>query len=641
MSNDVRILTTLARGLADGAEVHLVPGSDWSWTPATRTLQFRATAMQEEGLPICLALIAHEIGHASITAYHVPEMPEAPAAVPAWMWPDLLNALEDPRVERWMLGAFPGTAPWFDILFAHERGLGNLGSVSAWSRRWMLANTLEWGAAWQPLAVAGDEVRAALDATRADRRAYAECAPPTHAMRRADRQPLVLASAQLALGHALAVADVFGRLREAQRQLVAQYLDSNSGARRQAAKCESKDVREASALLAAAEARRQQGARAACAASLELADKLVEIAEGLRYTASARSPEANVVEEEVCDKQTREILREEAGRLLDEPAKERLNNALALRRRPDGSGSISHSMCLAFLRAELDRVFPHARPSVWQAGHRSGRRLDLRKAIQASADPHLLNDVWQRRSAPRKPDAAALLLVDLSGSMTLQGKIQAAVLACKACAQALRELSIPCAVYGFQDQLIAVAGFSEPWSPALAERVDEMQKEAHGTRRNGHNRPGHNDDGPCLAEAAVILAGRRESTRALIVISDGLPNGAHSNEVDLHSAVAQLTLERRVTLAAIGIGEGTDHVSDFYPDAQGNVPVSDFPIVLARTLAARMRGGSRVRSPKTSNDSDLDDVRDAMRRQLHRRRRMQMVERLGDGAALWQSLARD
>jgi cobalamin biosynthesis protein CobT len=212
----------------------------------------------------------------------------------------------------------------------------------------------------------------------------------------------------------------------------------------------------------------------------------------------------------------------------------------------------------------------------------------LRTAVAASEDPRRYRDAWQRRTVRTKPDAAVLLLVDLSGSMSRQNKIRAAVLAASVSAQALRELGVPTAVVGFQDTLIPLADFDEPWSVELERRLASMNLEAIGKRPGGHNRPDANYDGPCLEKAARLLRQQLAAQHILVVFSDGEPTGSHGHD-KLRAAVADVVASRQICLVGLGLGRGTAHVARFYPDAKANIAVSDFPQVLTATLVRRLR----------------------------------------------------
>jgi cobalamin biosynthesis protein CobT len=179
-----------------------------------------------------------------------------------------------------------------------------------------------------------------------------------------------------------------------------------------------------------------------------------------------------------------------------------------------------------------------------------------------------------------RPALAALLLVDLSGSM--QGeKIAAATAATLALSAAMADISsISLSVMGFQDVTIRFVGFDERADPHVLRRVTQMRAEVDGKRPGGNNRPGHNDDGPCLLEAAATLRRRPEKDRLLIVISDGSPSGCRSTPDDLHRAVAEVQAVPGTTLVGLGLDPSTDHVTRYYPVSRANIALGD----LARRL---------------------------------------------------------
>ena len=66
----------------------------------------------------------------------------------------------------------------------------------------------------------------------------------------------------------------------------------------------------------------------------------------------------------------------------------------------------------------------------------------------------------------------------------------------------------------------------------------------------------------------------------MIVVSDGIPEGRRSSKQDLHDAVRTLSSDGRLRLIALGLGPNTQHVRQFYPESQADVPLPDF----ARTI---------------------------------------------------------
>ena len=113
-----------------------------------------------------------------------------------------------------------------------------------------------------------------------------------------------------------------------------------------------------------------------------------------------------------------------------------------------------------------------------------------------------------------------------------------------------------------------------------------MGAEVAGVRPGGNNRPGYNDDGPCLREAGQRLLNHTAHDRVLVVVSDGMPEGFHSTVDDLRAAIAELSRPNAgVGLIGLGIGPHTGHVSEFYPRAMADVPLREFPEVVARLMA--------------------------------------------------------
>ncbi|MBV9735048.1 MAG: VWA domain-containing protein [Acidisphaera sp.] len=238
----------------------------------------------------------------------------------------------------------------------------------------------------------------------------------------------------------------------------------------------------------------------------------------------------------------------------------------------------------------LRRALP-PRPRLFAGGHRAGPRLDLAGVMRAAAVGRDMDRIWLRRVTER-PYLAVLLLVDLSGSMRGK-KIEAAIAATRAITAAVAKIrGVSCAVVGFQDITIPVIDFNQRAGAAVLSWVDAMREEVRGTRERGNNHPAHNDDGPCLLEAASILAAVPGRDRLLIVISDGQPEGCRSNADDLRRAVATVRAMSNMTLVGIGIGPGTEHVTQYYPVSRGDVPLPDLAGVLGSLIATSLEGAA-------------------------------------------------
>ena len=195
-----------------------------------------------------------------------------------------------------------------------------------------------------------------------------------------------------------------------------------------------------------------------------------------------------------------------------------------------------------------------------------------------------LPSVWMARRRPKEFDTAGLLLLDCSGSMAARGKIGAALNGAKLVAGALDLLRVPFAVYGFQDDVFPLVRFDQPFDGEARAALDGVVDIVEGRRSE------YNDDGPAVDAAAELLERRPERSRLLIVISDGRPEGEYSDAKDLHRAVEKIQRAGNVTLVGVGLGAGTSHVKEFYPNSIADVAPRSFPIVLAALLWKLLQG---------------------------------------------------
>jgi hypothetical protein len=152
---------------------------------------------------------------------------------------------------------------------------------------------------------------------------------------------------------------------------------------------------------------------------------------------------------------------------------------------------------------------------------------------------------------------------------------------------------VPFAVIGFQDVLVPLRSFDQPFDDAARMAIAEMPQEVGACRHGGNNQPSYNDDGPCLLEAAHELLDHPAGERVLIVVSDGLPEGRRSDQADLRRAVEELSHpEMGLELIGLGLGPGTQHVRTYYPESVANVPVARFSDEIARLVERVLLGPS-------------------------------------------------
>lgn len=601
MTDGFNHATGLAIGLAQDARLRLARGR-WAYNPGDHVLQVAlsdgsAINHRDRGL------IGHEIGHVQISCYYLFRHGNG---LPAPVVANLLNAIEDPRVNNWFLYAYPGAGDWMAAIYEEDRRTVPPQTNSLFLQFAILASIAD---AWEwrlpshwPLEL---RARAALVVTNAARRRYATVELPT---RRLDQQlaagdlskhlhrdvvpllapdrlfpkPTTRAAALALISAARAYRLFQTAIRPAAARLVARDL-SSLGARTQ------NDPRFRRALEAALSG---DGAN------------LVELVEHALGTDGSAKPGTLEHEAYIAFLARREGLQAAAPGLSPVGGCDGEEDAVSglLGRGPppaiaaELSAKIEQMLAsqLYPLLHELHIAF--RQPNRWQyrSGFQSGQHLDIHSAMRFSIDRRDHDRLWlrQRRLLPA-PEAAVLLLVDLSGSMA-GAEIEAAILGTTLLARALQRLGpkVSFAVEGFQDERIPFKSFAQPVTSTLLDSFKEMAQEVAGNRPGGHNRPLYNDDGPCVREAAALLLAQPSCQRLLLVVSDGRPEGRRSNSEDLHAAVSEVS--QRIHIVGLGLGAGTGHVKEFYPHFVADISPEQFASAIGSIVAQALSG--RLRS---------------------------------------------
>lgn len=169
-------------------------------------------------------------------------------------------------------------------------------------------------------------------------------------------------------------------------------------------------------------------------------------------------------------------------------------------------------------------------------------------------------------------DTAVEILVDQSGSMGMDGKVEAAKLTAVALGEALDALNIPFEMLGFSNFDSARGdrrGEYDRWLPLKMEifkSFDESYKRVKERTMNIHG-SGENTDGEAVYYAAERLARRPEARKILFVLSDGNPQGGGRNlERHLRQVVTTIT---KAGIEVFGFGIKTDAVLDYYNKKTG------------------------------------------------------------------------
>ena len=636
-------LEALATGMCQDADVRVevTKTPTWAWDPIRRVIIVSGPDLDEKGAEFCAGVLSHEIGHYYISRYLWFSVPFPSPPILRF----LLNAIEDPRVNTWIKRRYPGCAPWMGRVADIDMRIRVMTPKPKIVDFGFEAAREEW-LAWEPIPaeLLPPEVKAALDETRAARREFAETLPPASldpdyfgvdlARRYRDevwpklsvRAHRVLPSRReqgirFSVMQSLRIAEekilpVALRLLEDDIEKIAEYLRDNTDAQKEADDALHSDDAEKVREIArdAAEHKGEAGAPdpriELRAMSLSLLEALLE---DMNRT-ERNSPLAEGAGE--C---------EDMPRFRPLPRESKRKGRLKIPRRPWRGKPMGHR-----LGADRDRVpegvitdpvdpvlrgyqtilakvakqvqqlakviedeLRPARRLGERKGYASGYKLDLRRLMRYHADFKDYDKLWLRKTVPDRWSVVFSLLVDLSGSM--QGeKAEAAVAGAVLLAETLHRINVPFLINGFQDVLVPFCQIGEGLTARVRHALSEMPQEVAGCRQKGNNKPAYNDDGPCLIEAAEEVMALGYDERLLVVISDGIPEGCRSSPDDLRRAVADLRgLEPGLKLVAIGLGQGTEHVNTYYPEAIANVPVDRLAVEIGELLRKKLRVGRR------------------------------------------------
>lgn len=236
------------------------------------------------------------------------------------------------------------------------------------------------------------------------------------------------------------------------------------------------------------------------------------------------------------------------------------------------------------LETELREIFVARKAKGWQSGFTTGKRIDIKRRIQEKAKsvPAMESKAWQKREMPQEKDYAISLLVDLSGSMSYDRKIEETFKAVIVLSEVLNRLSINLEILGFNDRIYEYKNFGEQMSKIIREHMGGMLQEVNDTSDTGKAQ--WNDDGWALEQASERLGRQKADQKFLIVLSDGTPAESPMHprsKYELGKMIKKVLEESDQRLIGLGIGRGTEHVGSYYPNSIANVRVQEMAEKLA------------------------------------------------------------
>lgn len=577
-------LETLATGLCEDAEIRLElwEGNRWRWDPLQRTIYVPATDLDKDsGLNWCAGIISREVGHYFLSKHHLFWLD-----FPSWVaGKALLTVLDNARVERWIRERYPGTQPWMALSHTPASAIDPEGPLFL-----QFCQAASFEHAWPDdvnLERLHPAVREALDATREARRELIDYIPPLNL--EAPEDPEIDEIYRNEVGPALFRLRMLPSAWERTVQVLA-YLAFEIVQAEIAPHVEPLLDHDLELLQQYLNQERERMEAARRGLSPEDAERMVNEA----MAAGRLRPMSEAERRSMRWGSRFSAQRAYDAMLRGMPVSRRLIEPMEVSRslwdrlprmrplnfdwNPPTDYDTSYQKVadsITELTQRLDDILRPQRRMGAKSGYPSGRRVDLRKLMTFDADPRRYNQLWVRNTIPDRRNVAVMLLVDLSGSMA-GDKVETALAGTILLAETLHRLNVEFAVDGFQDILIPFRDFNEPFTDAVRDRMATMVQEASGNRDGGNNCPAYNDDGPCVRESAEKLLDFPATTRIMVVISDGLPAGRRSNNQDLHDAIRDIKENEAMYLVGLGLGSGTGHVTDFYPDSVANIPPHRF-----------------------------------------------------------------
>lgn len=218
------------------------------------------------------------------------------------------------------------------------------------------------------------------------------------------------------------------------------------------------------------------------------------------------------------------------------------------------------------IKTELEQILVAKTKSRWKVEQGRGRlNANRLHTIKTSQSPK----IFKKREVRLEDDVAVTLLVDLSGSM--HPRIKLAKQTLLTMCQALKELNIPYEALGFNTTPKGIA--NRPIEKGVFNRqFDALRtyvfKAFDSAQENFCLRAGGNNaDGESLRVAARRLSAQKAKRKILIVFSDGMPAISGANipllAKDLNDAISEIS---KSGIECFGFGIQSDYVKDFYKD---------------------------------------------------------------------------
>jgi len=483
------------------------PDCVWSFNWAEDVVTVNPDHVRQFAPDFCRGLALHEAAHAAVTRLHeILSRPLLQLHLP------LLNTIEDIRIETWMRARFPGAIAWVraynDSIFAGLRSIPLPRSRAVQ----FLRSVLElW---WYGSAPEGilPEVATALVACQEPIGKAAACQPPVQ-----DDEAGIMAS-QREMWEI-----VRARIMPSWERLIA--LDRQEGIESQAM------------------------------------EEFRRFTRGLGHGSSGPGPVSRRVGSRSAT--------------TAPPGADAAARAISAALRTDGSDDyLAAWRRIAHLADPLGdallRTLVPRRRLRWSAGHASGTRLDLRRAMHFDIDPADYRSLWMRPVVPARRDPAVAVLLDRSGSMGNHGLIDRAFEGLVLLLEVCHRLGVPVAAWSFARHCREELGWGTPLDESARRRLGRIPRAVAG----------RTEMETALGTVGESLARRTADPKILFVLSDGCPDDPGATAIHIVNLE-----EAGIFPIGLGLGPGTAGLARLFPASETEIPATRIVESVARLLS--------------------------------------------------------
>lgn len=601
---DFARLQSMVLSATQGAGVKIkLTQSDWAYSPSEHTILVSQKDLTSHGVDYCAGIIYHEVSHFFITRYLMMmqdiDFPTREGLA------NMLNAIEDTRIENWSMNRFPGSRQMIEVSWKiHDKNLSKFSRFE----QYMLASVLEWQNGWNDLEQEiHSDVKDALSQTKDARIAFHKLIP------NADLEHLdptnLGAIREYYLKNVVVILDSnvqkSPKLREMNiRNIQHQCLDiakekilpvaknllesdMNSLASQLKEDQQLKDeIKQQNPPLSDLADRIREAMLKQPGKSIDLSDDMVKRA--LEVLLNNPPPNTSGIKSP--------LIREGVGieRISNgensstNTSLEMLEDLLNQKDATNFESELTYYTVKEAIDSQINQLIstlelhlsPRRKNRVTD-GHRSGHKINLNRAMMLESDPRIYDTIWQRRrKVVTKRSVCFSILLDLSGSMTRDEKILNALQGLVLISEALNCLEIPFTINGFNSERKEVKRFDQTIHQQMIFAIGELEEEAESERG------WYNYDGKFLRIVADEISHRPEHDKFIIVISDGGPTGEYGDgEEELQEAIEYVqSLHNAPILIGLGIGEGTEHVSKYYKNSHANIPVDEITSKISQII---------------------------------------------------------